>query len=172
MNWDSKGQRGLATLEKCGLFHFDPFDNSTNLDRKKCSSDIDLTRNTILNNFFTPRGSLTPEIKVRKLSEPEIGHKSSQGRHKRSKSTGLILEDFGFFVDPRTPSGAKSNSFPRTTPPVLKRGKKKIKKIESLPAATVAMSPSMRGSVSLTTAMFTRFDPGLWSSFFLNFEFF
>lgn len=125
-------------------------------DKEKCSSDIDIARTSAL-------ASLTPEIvydntevRPRAMSGSETS-KSVYAKHKRSKSTDGTVDDFGFPLDPRTPSSVKSNSFPRSsTPPVLKKTKKKVGKTLTLPPVVTgglfvkASSPSLRGAAPLS----------------------
>ena len=76
-------------------------------------------------------------------------------KHKRSKSSDGKLDDFGFKIDPRTPT--KANSFPRANHPVLnKKGKKAMKRTGSPKIKHMvggAQSPAIRGVGPMTVLL-------------------
>jgi hypothetical protein len=123
----------------------------------KASSEIDLARASALASYEQDFNSQT---RPRTSSASEGSTTRTGGMHSRSKSTGGSVDDFGFAVDPRTPSSIKSNSFPRATPPVLKKGRIKKKKIVSAPSSGLVVpgaSPSLRG-VAPIAFLFSRLE--------------
>ena len=128
----------------------------SNLDRGKCSSDIDIARSSALATISKPLE--TQSSMSSSMTNLTMDHESSScsedsgyqnclfvKTHSRSKSAGcsVALEDLGIPIVIGTIASSnfvKSNTFPKSTPPVLRKTgtkKKLLKKANSTLGAPV-----------------------------------
>ena len=102
---------------------------SSNLEKSKCPSDIDIARSsalaslhrssslTSLNNIIGDQATTTTSS-CSSSEDSGVVQTSNSMTHNRSKSAGGTI-DWPLLVESSNPYQLKSNTFPKSTPPVL-----------------------------------------------------
>ena len=99
----------------------------SNLEKSKCPSDIDIARSSALASLHRSSSLTSLNIVDQTATTSSCSSSEDSGvvqsnymTHNRSKSAGGTI-DWPLLVESSNPYQLKSNTFPKSTPPVLKK---------------------------------------------------